>query len=64
MNLIGEGWRRLRFLLGRRRFNRELDEEMRLHMELKTRAGIREGMTAEQARRAASVDPIIALRCE
>jgi len=32
-------WRRLAFLLFRRRFNRDLEDEMRFHLEMKTRAG-------------------------
>jgi len=36
--VIGELWRRLVFLLRRGRFNRELDEEMRFHLEMKGQA--------------------------
>ncbi|HEY6391993.1 MAG TPA: ABC transporter permease [Bryobacteraceae bacterium] len=36
--MIGELWRRLVFLLRRGRFNRELDEEMRFHLEMKGQA--------------------------
>ena len=32
-------WRRLQFLVRRRAFERELAEEMRLHLEMKTEAG-------------------------
>jgi hypothetical protein len=36
--VIGELWRKFVFLLRRRRFNRELDEEMRFHLEMKGQA--------------------------
>jgi hypothetical protein len=37
-------WRKLMFLIRRERFDRDLDEEMRFHLEMKARAG---GGTAE-----------------
>jgi putative ABC transport system permease protein len=36
--VIGELWRKLLFILRRGRFNRELDEEMRFHLEMKGQA--------------------------
>src|SRR5262245_51155082 len=48
-------WRKLRFILGRNRLERELDEEMRLHIEMRTRENIDAGMTPREARRAALV---------
>lgn len=37
MNWLGEFLRRLRMLLQRRRFDAELEEEMRVHLELRER---------------------------
>src|SRR5439155_17259693 len=42
-------WRRLRFLVLRARFERELEEEMRFHVE----QNVESGMPADEARRAA-----------
>ena len=36
--MMGEIWRRLVFLLRRGRFNHDLDEEMRFHLEMKAQA--------------------------
>src|ERR1700693_2963884 len=36
MAWFGELWRRLRFAWKRRQFDRDLDEEMRFHMEMRT----------------------------
>ncbi|MDQ3920483.1 MAG: ABC transporter permease [Acidobacteriota bacterium] len=44
---------RLRALLGREAVIRDIDEEMRLHVELETEANVRRGMPFEEARRAA-----------
>src|SRR5579863_163439 len=49
LSVMNEIWRRVRFLFRRRRFDREIEEEMRFHLEMKTQA---EGGT-EQARFAA-----------
>ena len=38
MERIGELWRRLTFLLRRRQLDRDLDEEMRFHLEMKAEA--------------------------
>jgi hypothetical protein len=37
MQWLGEVWRRLLFLFRRRRFDRDLEEEMRFHMDMKAR---------------------------
>jgi len=50
---ISEWWRRFMFLLRRDRLSAELDEELRLHLELRAAANRRLGMTAEEARLAA-----------
>ncbi|HLM58558.1 MAG TPA: ABC transporter permease [Pyrinomonadaceae bacterium] len=44
---------RLRALLGREAVIRDIDEEMRLHVELETEANVRRGMRPGEARRAA-----------
>lgn len=44
---------RVRALLGRERVIRDIDEEMRLHVEFETEANVERGMSAEEARRAA-----------
>ena len=41
---MGKLWKRLWFLRRRKRFAGELEEEMRLHLELKTQAGIEAGL--------------------
>lgn len=38
MHVFGELWRRLLFLFRQRRFHRDLDEEMRFHLEMKSTA--------------------------
>ena len=43
----------IRALLQRRKLEREMSEEMRLHIELKTEANIKAGMEQKEARRAA-----------
>src|ERR1700685_1901667 len=53
MSLAGELRRRLDMLLHRGRFQRELDEEMRLHLELRRQQQIASGLTSEAARRSA-----------
>jgi macrolide transport system ATP-binding/permease protein len=54
MALFGEVWRRLTFLFKRRQFNRDLDEEMRLHRDLRAQAHAEEGMEGPEARQAAT----------
>jgi len=46
-------WRRLPFLLRRRQFDRDLEDEMRFHLEMKAQQNRSEGMSAEEARYAA-----------
>ena len=50
---ITQLWRRVLFYLRRGRFDRELEEEMRFHLEMKTEQNIKDGMDAEQARHSA-----------
>src|SRR5262245_48058440 len=45
--------RRVRFLFRRDRFERELQEEMQLHLDMKVRERVDDGLTPESARRAA-----------
>jgi hypothetical protein len=53
MSLAGEFKRRLTMLLHRDRFRRELDEEMRLHLELRRQQQIASGLTPEAAHQSA-----------
>ncbi len=53
MSFAGEFRRRLTMLLHRGRFQRELDEEMRLHLELRRQKLIAAGLTPEAARQSA-----------
>src|SRR5580698_5994863 len=53
MSLTGEFRRRCSMLLHRGRFQRELDEEMRLHLELRRQQQIASGLTPEEAQRSA-----------
>jgi hypothetical protein len=46
-------WRRLRALFRRRELDRELDDEVRLHLEQKVQEGIGAGLSPEEARYAA-----------
>lgn len=55
MNPLARLVRRLRYLFTRRRLNRELDEELRFHIETETTKNVRAGMSPEDARRAALV---------
>ena len=50
MSVMGEFRRRLNMLLHRGRFQRELDEEMRLHLELRRAQQISSGLAPEAAR--------------
>jgi predicted permease len=54
MGLAGELRRRLFMLLHRSRFQRELEEEMRLHLELRREQQINFGLSPEDASRAAN----------
>jgi predicted permease len=53
MDRLSQLWRRLFFYLRRDRFDRELEEEMRFHLELKARENAEVGMKLEEARFAA-----------
>ncbi|MGH9352521.1 MAG: permease prefix domain 1-containing protein, partial [Terriglobia bacterium] len=50
MEWLGELWRRLVFFLRRGRLNRDLEDEMRLHQELRAKTHAEEGMAPEEAR--------------
>ncbi len=54
MSRLGEIWRRVGMLAHRRRFERELEEEMRLHRELKEKELIADGVGSQEVRYAAS----------
>ena len=53
MNWLSELWRRLMFTFERRRFDRDLEDEMRAHHEMKTADVIEAGTSPEEARYAA-----------
>jgi predicted permease len=53
MNRVGEVGRRLRMLVHRRQFDADLEEEMRLHLELRQQEGLEGGLAADEARAAA-----------
>ncbi len=53
MNLLRAGWLRLRALFGREGLDREMNAEMRAHLEFETEQNIRRGMTPTDARWAA-----------
>lgn len=53
MKWLGEVGRRLWMLVHRRQFDADLEEEMRLHLELRQREQIESGMPADEARAAA-----------
>jgi hypothetical protein len=53
MNRLSQYWRRLLFYLHSGQFDRELEEEMRFHLEMKIQENLKAGMEPEQARRAA-----------
>src|ERR1700750_1172828 len=50
MGKLAEIWRRILFLFQRDRFDRELDEEIRFHIDMKIEENIAAGMTAKAAR--------------
>ena len=52
MNILLQWLRRLRFYLRRDRFDRELGEEMKFHLELKMEENLRAGMNPLVARAA------------
>ncbi len=53
MERIAQLWRRLIYYLQRDRFDRELQEEMRFHLEMKVRENVEAGMSEQEARYAA-----------
>lgn len=53
MDRIAELWRRMVFYVRRRRFDHELEEEMRAHLDMKTEEKIADGMEPDEARLAA-----------
>src|SRR5262245_41081906 len=53
MNIILQLWRRLLSLMGRGRLEREMDEEMRFHLDMQLEQNLGAGMAAEEARYAA-----------
>jgi predicted permease len=53
MDWLGELERRLRMLVHRRQFDADLEEEMRLHLELRQEEQLQSGMKADDARAAA-----------
>jgi macrolide transport system ATP-binding/permease protein len=53
MSKARELWRRLRMLFHRGQFQAELEEEMRLHLELRAQEHVENGLGAEAARRTA-----------
>jgi putative ABC transport system permease protein len=54
MGRLGEIWRRVQMLMRREEFDRELDEEMRLHREMKVRELASDGVNKDEARYAAN----------
>jgi len=55
MEWIGEIWRRLRALVRRRQNDRDLEEEMRLHVELRAEEQIKTGVAPDDARSTAQL---------
>jgi predicted permease len=53
MNQLLQLWRRLLFYLRRDQFDRELEEEMKFHLEMKAEEGRTSGMSPQEARYAA-----------
>ena len=53
MTAIRMVWKRVLFLLRRGRFDRDMEEEIRLHLEMKTEENLAAGMPSEDARSAA-----------
>jgi len=54
-DVLRRAWARARELLQRRRLRRELDEELRFHLDSETAHNLASGMTPEQAQRAARI---------
>src|SRR5262244_4347406 len=53
LDKLSQLWRRLLFYLRRDRFDRELEEEMRFHLEMKVEENLDAGVSPEEARYAA-----------
>src|SRR5262245_10658588 len=53
MDKLSQLWRRLLFYARRNRFDRELEEEMRFHVEMKAEENLAVGISPEEARYAA-----------
>src|SRR5262245_43778656 len=53
MNTVGQIWRRLLSLLRRGRLEREMEDEMRFHVEMQIEQNLCAGMSPEDARQAA-----------
>src|SRR5499426_2704215 len=53
LDKLSQLWRRLLFYLRRDRFDRELEEEMRFHLEMKAEENLAAGTSQEEARYAA-----------
>jgi putative ABC transport system permease protein len=53
MNLLSQLWRRLLSLLRRGRYEREMEEEMRFHLEMQVEQNLTSGMAPEEAQYAA-----------
>src|SRR5262245_55132131 len=53
MNILSQLWRRLFSLVRRGRYEREMEEEMRFHLEMQIEQNLSSGMAAEEARCAA-----------
>src|SRR5262245_38273134 len=53
MEKLSQIWRRLFFYARRGRFDRELEEEMRFHLEMKAEENLAAGISPEEARLAA-----------
>ena len=53
MDWLGEFWRRLSFLWNGRRIDRDLEEEMRFHLDMKARAAAESGSPGPDAQSAA-----------
>jgi macrolide transport system ATP-binding/permease protein len=53
MDKLSQLWRRLLFYARRERFDRELEEEIRFHLEMKAQENVEAGVNSEEARYAA-----------
>jgi hypothetical protein len=54
LRFLSQLWRRLLSLPRRRRYEREMEEEMRFHLEMQIKQNLAYRMAAEEARYAAS----------